>query len=296
MIERIPAEKLLRRCAAAIGYTGALPQGNAFAERLADAVNDALRAVWAKARWPQLMVHERRWYRPPWSAGAPWVEGQECWCEGAYWRATRDAPEDAPGAGGGWRKLDLADVAKFVALDQPWHPHRIGIRGVDLATFAFARDPRLVSGAEPLEGCAWMGDVPGGGATRVRLPPDAPESVVVRYLPEPPQVTHEAWASGQTYLYGDLALHDGDAWRCVAESTRDEPGGACERLAWERQVIPAFMLECLRLHVRAAFLEDDQGRERAWGRCQQALDALREQYCGGTGAFDRCAVAGFDGD
>ena len=90
MLETVSAERLVRRCAVACGFTAGVPSEGAFAERLADCVNEAIAKVWGKARWPQLAVYERRWYRPEWDEGEAYEAGQECRHAGKYWRAVTD--------------------------------------------------------------------------------------------------------------------------------------------------------------------------------------------------------------
>lgn len=294
MLETLSCERLVRRCASAVGFTAGVPTGSGFAERLADTVNDAIAKVWGKARWPQLTVFERRWYRPPWEEGAAYARGQECRHGGRYWRALVDAPATEPGVGSvEWGAVDVATMAKFIALDQPWERHEIGLRGVDLAAFAFARDPRVCPEAAPLAGCAWMGDYPGGGATRVRLPPEAPESVVVAYHPQAPRISLEPWEAGRAYAYSERVYHGGECWRCLAGETREEPTAVCAFGPWERVRLPEFLVPCVRAYVAAAFMEDEQGRARAYGRADAELEALREAYCGGTSAHAEAAFGGY---
>ena len=294
MLETVSAERLVRRCAVACGFTAGVPSEGAFAERLADCVNEAIAKVWGKARWPQLVVFERRWYRPEWDEGEAYEAGQECRHAGKYWRAVTDDPATAPGDGSDeWEEVDVATMAKFVALDQPWERHAIALRGVDLGAFAFARDPRRHPEAAPLSGCRWAGDYPGGGATRVVLPPEAPASVVVRYLPIAPRIALEAWSQGVTYGYGERVLHNGECWRCLAEGVTEEPLEDCGFGPWEKVRVPEFLVPCIRAFVAAAFMEDEQGRARAYGRADSELEALRELYCGGTGAFAEAAFGGY---
>ncbi len=293
MLETVSCERLMRRCASAVGFTAGVPSGSGFGERLCDTVNDAVARVWGKARWPQLTVFERRWFRPPWGEGVAYEAGQEVWHAGAYWRAALAGPVGEPGVDAAWEEVALADLVKFIALDQPWERHEIGLRGVDLAAFAFGRDPRVCAGAAPLAGCAWMGDYPGGGATRVRLPADAPESVVVAYQPPAPRFSLEAWEAGRAYGYGERVYHGGECWRCLGNGVSEEPVVDCGVGVWERVRLPEFMVACVRAYVAAAFLEDEQGRARAYGRADAELEALREAFCGGTSAYGEAAFGGY---
>lgn len=297
MLETISCDHLIRRCATAIGYTMGVPTDSTLSERLADTINDAIAKVYAKARWPQLSLWEKRQYRPPWGPQG-WAEGQECFHNGDYWAATKNDPRGEPGTeGADWKLLASDEVVKFIALDQPWEPHEISLSGVDLAAFAFAKDPRIFPNAEPLKGCAWMGDYPGGGTTRVRMPPNAPKEVVVVFRPKTPRISLDSWKSDQTYAYGERVHHRGDAWRCMGNGVTEEPGmGECDRSPWEVVRIPLFMVPCIRTFVKASFQEDEQGRAQTYRQFESELDELRETYCGGTSSFDRTLFGGFAED
>ena len=138
-----------------------------------------------------------------------------------------------------------------------------------------------------------MGAWPGSVWARVILPPEAPASVVVRYLPIAPRISLEAWRQGTAYGYGERVLHNGECWRCLAEGVTEEPLEDCGFGPWEKVRVPEFLVPCIRAFVAAAFMEDEQGRARAYGRADSELEALRELYCGGTGAFAEAAFGGY---
>lgn len=295
MLETIGAEHLARRCQVALGYTAGLPQGGLYAERLADTINDALKVIYARVKAPQLRLFERRTFRPPWDAITAWQVGHECYYGGKYWVA-KDAvagglpPPENPEA---WVEKPLGDMVKFIALDQPWELHEIEASGVDLKAFAFAEDPRICDAA-PLSGCAWMGDYPGGGTTRVLIAGDTPPEVWVCFQPKTPRISLEPWKAGQEYYFNDRVLHHGETWRCVNAQNEDEPGKSDSiRTPWERVRIPDMFTALIRTYVRAHFMEDEQGRAHMVQRFEQELEDLTHIYNGDTGHNDSAV---YDGD
>lgn len=288
MLEMIGAEHLARRCQVALGYTAGVPQGGLYAERLADTINDALQRIYRAVKAPQLRLFERRTFRPPWelASGTTWLPGHECYYQGKYYTAKEMVtgglpPPENPEA---WVEKPLGDLVKFIALDQPWELHEIDPAGVDLKAFAFAADPRM-SDAEPITACAWMGDYPGGGTSRVLISGDAvPPEVWVCFQPKTPKISLEPWQAGQAYYFNDRVLHNGDTWRCVNAQNAGEPGtGDSVRLPWERVRVPEMFTGLIRDYVRAAFMEDEQGRAQLFNRFEKELEACAQDYRGATG-------------
>lgn len=288
MLRTLSSEALVSRCLRALGYTSSVPSGTDFAQRVADYVNDALRRVWTHAHWPMVRRVERRAYRPPYTFELVFREGQECWHKGAYWRAEVEGPEHAPGEGNPeWRRLNPDEVARFIALDQPWENTEIALGGVDLTGFAYARDPKAFPDQPPIVGCAFAGDYPGGGTTRVVLPQDAPDEVWIAFIPEEPRISLEPWKSEGDYAYGDTVHHKGESWMCVGDRADVEPGATPCEVPWRRVRIPEFMAPCVVAFVQAAFASEDQGRAQSEAMAQNLLDRLYETYFGVQGVDDR---------
>lgn len=287
MIETISFIQLFKKCMRGIGYTMGTPAQGEFFERVTDAINDGVRRVWRAAKWPQLMLFEKRIYRMPWAADIAWSLGHECFYEGRYYRATEDSPTGFPDSSDGWQEIPEGEMVKFIALDQPWEAHEMALNGIDLAAFAFDGDPRL-SAAKPISGCKWMGDLPGGGTARVLLPSSAPSVVTVCFLPKVIRFDVQAYNAGQTYFYGDVVYDEasGECYRCIVQTSSGELDGG----AWERVRLPRFMEGAVKAFVKAEFMEDEQGRAVARKRFDDELQQLKEEFIGATGAFDEAAI------
>ena len=297
MLETIGAEHLARRCQVALGYTAGVPQGGLYAERLADTINDALKIIYARVKAPQLRLFEKRTFRPPWDAVTAWQIGHECYFGGKYYAAKEAVsgglpPPENPEA---WVEKPLGDMVKFIALDQPWELHEIDPAGVDLKAFAFAKDPRM-SDAAPITACAWCGDYPGGGTSRILISGEGvPPEVWVCFQPKTPKLSLEPWQEGRAYYFNDRVLHNGETWRCVNAQDAGEPGtGDNVRTPWERVRIPDMFTGLIRTYVRSAFMEDEQGRAQMERRFDQELEDLAHLYNGDTGHVDMAVIDGFE--
>lgn len=287
MVDYVSFRALYRKCVRGLGYTLGDPAQGQFLERVADVMSDAIARVWRAAQWPQLMLWEKRVYRRPWEMGIVWRLGHECYFGGKYYEAMVDGPSEVPGEGEQWRELGKGEMAKFIALDQPWESHEIGLSGIDLGHFAFDGDPRYGK-AKVIAGCQWMGDFPGGGTTRVLLPESAPNEVTVCYLPKVPRVDGEWFDASATYFYGDV-VYDGASGECY-RCTVKEASGAITAEAWEKVRIPQFMAGVIKAYVKSEFMEDEQGRATTRKRFEDELARLKEDMVGATGAFDEAAI------
>ena len=83
-----------------------------------------------------------------------------------------------------------------------------------------------MSDAAPITACAWMGDYPGGGTSRILISGEGvPPEVWVCFQPKTPKISLEPWQEGRAYYFNDRVLHNGDTWRCVNAQHAGEPGG-----------------------------------------------------------------------
>lgn len=179
MLRTLSSEALVTRCLRALGYTSAVPSGTDYAQRVADCVNDALRRVWTHAHWPMLRRTERRMYRPPYTFGSSSARGKSAGRGGllagggrfARARPWRGEPGVAQAGAERGDTLYRAESAVGGHGDRPW---RRGSGGVRLR-----QGPQGFPRAAAIVGCSFAGDYPGGGTTRINLPPDAPDEVWV---------------------------------------------------------------------------------------------------------------------
>lgn len=287
MIDYVSFRTLYRQCLRGIGYTLGEPKEGEFFERVADAMSDALSRLWRSVRCPQLMLWEKRVYRRPWGPEVAWLRGHECYFGGKYFEALVDGPTEVPGESEQWRQVPDGELVKFVALDQPWEAHEMALNGIDLGHFAFDGDPRLGK-AKAIAGCKWSGDYPGGGTTRVLLPENAPNEVVVCFLPKAPRVEGTLYDGSATYGYGDVVYDEasGECYRCVAKRAGTPLSGR----DWEMVRIPRFLVAAIKVYVKGEFMEEEQGRSHMRKRFEEEVERLREELIGATGAFDEATV------
>lgn len=293
MTDYLSTDDCLKAIARAVGYTQGMPVGQ-LKERMLDTLNDAIMRVYNAAQWPQLRLIEARIYRPPYDP-IGFRKGQECYHNEKYYRATADVPMGVPGeANADWEEVALEKISKFIALDQPWELNKISLTGINLDGFAYRRDPRYYPDEQPILGCTWAGDYPGGGTSRVLLPNDAPAMVYCAYLPRAPRLVSDAYQQGRSYAYGQRVAWKGQTWRCVVSDTDVEPGAYNERTPWAIEAVPEFMLQAIKAYAKAEWQDDEQGRAVSYNRFEAELRHLVDTYFGQTAAFDTVAFEAYD--
>lgn len=294
MTDYLSTSDCVLAAARAIGYTNGTPTG-IIGARIVDTLNDAIRRVYNAAQWPQLRLIESRIYRPPYDP-IGFKKDQECFYNDKYWRATKNNPMGIPGElNADWEELPLDRVSKFIALDQPWEHNKISLTGVNLDAFAYRRDPRYFPDEQPMTGCKWAGDYPGGGTSRVILPENAPPVVYCAYLPRAPRVVLDTYEQSVEYSYGQRVYHEKNTWRCAVSSTSGvAPGEYNEHSPWAIERIPEFLFPAIKAYLKAEFQDDEQGRAVSYNRYQSELRDLIDTYFGLTGARDSVVFEGDD--
>jgi len=249
------------------------------------AMNAGLRRIYAE-KFPQLKRIEYRHYRPPWSPGAGWQIGQECWFVDSYWRLeSGDGTLSPDTEGNGWRRLGMEEVVAVVAFDQPWEATQMDPAGVDKDAFAYRADPKYNPLAKPIEGCGWWED-------GITLPTPAPKGVYVKFAPLPPRVSMESWSDVAGYTAGAV-VYDAAArgcWRAkcdIAAGTSENPNPAPSNapLYWAAVTVAEAWEEYLVQLVAAALLTEDQGKYQTQAAADRAFDDLVERF--GQGAGER---------
>lgn len=249
------------------------------------AMNAGLRKIYAE-KLPHMKRIEYRHYRPTWSAGAGWVQGQECFFAGAYWRLESDDGTYSPDTeGNGWRRLGMEEVAAVIAFDQPWEPVEMDPGGVDKDAFAYQADPKYNPHAKPIEGCGWWEE-------GILLPTPAPVGVFVKFVPLPPRVSMEEWSGTRGYAAGAV-VYETSARKCfrakgeieagTVESPNTEPSNAAAY--WSPLEVDEVLEEYLVQLVAAALMTEDQGKYQTQAAADRAFDELVERY--GQGAGER---------
>ena len=248
-------------------------------EDFAELLLDALRTAWEDQPWPLLVTTGFRRYRPPWAEGVLWRRGQDCWARGRYWHALRDSmgvrPGDNPTV---WEEVPPGRLGyKFVEFDQPWADDdglaldAIDPSGVELGAFAYADDPMCRPDAPPLVPCRMA-------AGCVFLPDDAPDGAWVRYRPECPCLTLEAFDAARGYRAGDCCCDAaGECWRCRALSLSGAAPSASDP-RWERVGVPRFLLQYVRRRLQADLASEDEGKWKTLALADRELERLRDKW------------------
>jgi hypothetical protein len=257
-----------------------------------DVINHAMRTAWERARWPQVMVTERRQYRPTWAAGVICNEGNQVYYDGGYWESLVDGNVgNVPVEGDYWTALEPGDMVLCLPFVQPWADdagyavQAMEAPGVDLAAFAYDLDPLLSPRAHAVAGCRFWQDT-------VVLPADgsAPLRPYVRFRPESPTVSYTTWAAGTAYAAGDrvYVAADGESYLALLPSTGATPSAS--PTYWRAVGIPKMFADYIRLRCKAEFAADDEGKWKSAGEAEAELDRVESAYMTGTQADERATV------
>ena len=236
----------------------------------AAAVNEGLRRIHAE-KFPALRRIEFRRYRPTVTdleAALPtFAEGQECWCDGHYWRRE----------GEGWRELKMEEVAAFVAFDQPWEANEIDPGGVVKDAFAYEADPKYNPEAAPIQGCGWFED-------GVMLPAPAAPGVFVRFVPKAPRVSFLEWSGEAAYAKGAGCYVTADR-ECYVALADIAPGGdqPSANASWKRVRVRDEFETYLVEMAAATILSEDQGRYQTKAAAENEFAELQARFAEGTG-------------
>ena len=234
------------------------------------AVNEGLRRIHAE-KFPALRRVEFRRYRPIEAnledAAERYATGQECWCDGQYWRRTAT----------GWDELKMEQVSAFVAFDQPWEATEIDPGGVVVDDFAFEADPKYHPEAAQVKGCGWFAD-------GVLLPAPAPEGVYVRFTPKAPRVSFVEWSADRDWARGAgcYVSEDRDCYIAAAdiESGEEAPSANAK---WRRIRVRDEFETYLTELAAASLQSEDQGRYQTKAAAENEFAELQARFAEGTG-------------
>lgn len=244
------------------------------------AVNRGLRAIYAE-KFPIMRRIEFRRYRPTWKQDLEWNIGNECWHPASdhYYRLENGDGSAEPGTdGSGWRQLDMNDVVAFVAFEQPWENTAMDPGGVDVASFAYASDPKYHPDATPIKGCKWFQD-------SVLLPANSPTGVYCRFTPKAPRVDFTEWNSDSSYTAGSCVYVTSEKECYLALS--DIPGGSAHPSTdperWNRlRVMEDFEAYLVEL-AASKLITEDQGRYQTLAQAEKDFNELQVKFCEGSG-------------
>ena len=243
------------------------------------AINEGMRRIYAE-KFPQLRKIEYRRYRPTWNAGCVWEDGQECWWEGDYWR------KDGPGAGrpsdegSGWRRLEMEELAPFIAFDQPWEREEIDPACVDKDAFAYEADPKYNPKAAPMKDLEFF-------EMGVMLQAPAPKAVFVAFTPKYRKIRMNEWSPETKYAKGAVVYLTA-AGSCYRAKGDVEAGGATPNTDegaddWEEVLVDEAWEEYLTKLVAANVLTADQGKFQAKAEADNEFALLQERFGEGMG-------------
>jgi len=251
----------------------------------ADLLNGFLRKAWESEFWPQLMLVERRQYRPDWDVAVSYAEGIEVYYAAgdAYYRAAQTNVGVTPGTDSAvWAAA--TDLLCFVAFSQDFGTGtEIDDTGVDYERCAYEDDPLVTPDAAAIRGCRpWQRTIlmPAEGA--VTRP-------YIRFRPPCPEISFTAWSGATAYTTGETAYLDADQNSYVALRPNSGANPATQNEDWAPVGVPTMFADYLRLAVTAEQQADDEGKYRTLAKAQEELDRLRDRHLPAAGLGGRAA-------
>lgn len=152
------------------------------------------------------------------------------------------------------RLMELAEAAVTTDGDGARYvPWGTGVDTGDAVRSVHKRNPRAVRNDALMEFLF--------SSRGVELSFLAGDSVWIEYRPKVPVFTRVAYGAGNSYVVGDVVLHEGDCWLALADVTGVTPAVGVAQ--WRRQAVPEWMADAV---VRGAFsdlLRNDGRGDRA---------------------------------
>lgn len=235
-------------------------------------VNLAIRTAWESELWPQLMVVERRQYRPTWEEAVTYRAGYEVYHAGAYWRGVAESNiGNAPSMDSEeWEPAN--GMIPYIAFDQPWEKRVIDETGIEWARCLFERDPQLHPDAMPLKGLR-----PYEQSILVDSE-EAPLLPYIRFRPLRPRVSFIPWDPAKAYSIGQRCFreNENESYVAIKPSLGATPEADAE--AWAPTGVPEMFADYIRMRVRAERAADDEGKYESLAQAGRELDRLAGVY------------------
>jgi hypothetical protein len=242
---------------------GVDPAGVSFTTELvgfiAEAADDRLRRIWESEFWPELMRVEERPLRIDWAVTETYGDGDEVYAEdsggeGSYYvsQAAGNVGNDPTSDDGSWWTVVGDDFDRYLPLELD------GYTDMGEVEFANEVDPRSAATENtPRRIEFWLSE------NGLQLPDDAPARVWVRFRLRPPKLTGTVWSATTTYAEGDRVYlaSTGQCYVALGASTNVSPDG--NTTEWERQNIPEFLEELLKLGAAVDMLTGEGQMEKA---------------------------------
>lgn len=241
------------------------------------AIEECIRKI-AAEKLPMLQRIEYRHYRPAYESSAEYARGNEVWYKGNYWRLEAEYAGVEPGVDETWRKLDMSEVAAFIAWDQPWENTVIDRGGVDTARFAYTADPKYSPDAKPIANVRMT-------EFGIVLPAPAPKGVWVRFVPQYQKVSFVEFEAGKAYEAGEAVYVAAE--KEVYQAWKDVPAGDTLPVQdpehWDRVRLPEIFEGWMTRAVAVEFLTEDQGKYQTKAAADREFEELCARYHEGNG-------------
>jgi hypothetical protein len=263
--------------------------GTADRANVADLVNQMLGEAWESEWWDELMVVERRQYRPTWAAGSTYAAAEEVYVSstdgGAYYRSAQNGNTGhAPAADDGtWWAVVGDDFERSISLDQSWEDQVIGM--LDVQQHVFDQDPRLHRNLKPLDDVYLLGQTIMLQGTRAPIRP------WVKFRLPAPQFSWTDWSASTAYAIGDVVYVEthgttavGECYVAIAPNTNKTPFSEVD--FWELVPFPELFREYAVFAAAAEDALEDEARtpQRLRAHAERILEGLRERVVDAQGA------------
>ena len=170
--------------------------------QMEDIVNQEYRTVMEAEFWPQLMLTERRQYRPTYDAGVPYTVGQEVIDDPTlesptYYRSLTNANIDHALTDTTNWQASPEDFVPYIAFNQPWETNVIDYSGIQLDDCVYHKDPLIWPRAAPVKGVKFW-------KNSLLIPTlNMPKLPYIRFRPAFCEVSYTAWSNATNYAAGD---------------------------------------------------------------------------------------------
>lgn len=252
-------------------------------EQYADLLNAVVRSGWEAEFWPQLILVERRQYRPDWAEAGNYEVGNEVYyaTTDAYYRALAVNIGITPGSDAAvWEEAD--EMVCFVEFAQPFGDGSdIDETGLDYEAAVYEDDPLITPDAVAIAGCRpWQRSI---------LVPSAlaPKRPYVRFRASCPSYSFTEWSGAEDYATGDLAFltSTSESYVALQPSTNKSPDTEAEY--WAPVGVPAFLQDYIRWGMISELAADDEGKYKTQAKAEGELERLKVRHLPAAGLGGR---------
>ena len=258
-------------------------------ERVRDAevIDRMMEIAWQACLWPQLLIVSHRYYRPDWDNTETYAIGEEVWRESGdfahYCRAKTNHSGQDPATDTtetNW-EIDPADFIPNVEFQQWWESSEID--GFDLNEVATTCDPLTTLNPGFIRNVkVWE--------QSLVMPPEAPESVYLRFRPTRPRFGGAVWAVGTAYATNDLVYlaSTKESYIALQPSTGKSPDS--ETSYWAPVGFPEFLQRYCTWAAVAEMQAEDSGAYKTKAQANDELDRLIDVHGPRAGERNRVTI------